>query len=139
MLSDHSTKKKAHRKSGPQGARQEQERETGPGICLSARASEKERALEKLDTNRGTWLTVRARVREPEWRQAKLTALKWLNIIGRAWEQVTLVQEKPEQTQTSTRWEIKATGQTWADTRRKCTPAQWEDPEDPEVLVANRI
>src|SRR5215469_8433804 len=61
----------------------------------SERARE-QAAREKVETNRGTWL----------------------NVIFR--ERVTL-----ENTATSSRPEIKGTGETWAEARAKCTPAKW--------------
>ena len=47
-----------------------------------------------------------------------------------------LEQAKPEQMGRSSRPEIKGTEETWLATRRKCTPAKWEEPA---VLLANRI
>jgi len=43
---------------------------------------------------------MRERVRQPERGQLKTTALVWLNMIGKAREQVKLGQDKPEQTET---------------------------------------
>ena len=61
---------------------------------------------------------------------------KMLNkIIGRAREQVTVEQDKAEETETSIRQEIKATGGIWGENKPRCTPATWAEPE---VLLANR-
>src|SRR5262245_9586862 len=127
-------KAKAHGKSGPPGEQQERALETNPGNYLSAKA--RERDLEKPETNRGAWLNIRkVPMREQDQGKLEITGI-WLSAIGRAPEQVTPGQDKPGQTQTSTRQEINSTGETWAETRRKCTPARWEDQA---VLVANRI
>src|SRR5215471_6209892 len=114
--SDHSTRQKAlakgkaRRKSGPQEEQQERELETSLGTYLGVRARKQER--EKLEANRATCLNIilfREQVRQPE--------------------PATL-----EQTGTNLTPESKGTEETWAETRRKCTPA---NSADQEVILAN--
>src|SRR5215510_12752790 len=85
----------------------------------------------ELETRRGTYLSVKAREEERELEKVETNSGTQLNVICREPEQVTL-----ENTGKSSRLEIKGTGETWAETRRKCTPAKWPGPE---VLQAGPI
>jgi len=102
---------------------------------------------DKVKTSQAIWLnTIAAKAQgkvkaeralalaaELEQDRVRTSPGRWLNkIIGRAREQVMVEQDKAE---TSIRQEIKATGGTWGETKPRCTPATWAEPE---VLLANR-